>query len=102
MWFNFPVSVNKIYLLTRNSKTSITEVVKQHTSREDILKQNLRKLKRIKRICTIDLDQEVTRQLIERAVTKRPVKLRKKTKGTKKTVFTEDDFKKFEEEYFDE
>lgn len=89
-------------MLTRSNKISITELVKERKLKENILTENLKKLKKLQRICTIDLDKEVTRQLIERAVTKRPVKLRKKTKVSKKTAFTEEDFKKFEEEYFDE
>lgn len=41
-------------------------------------------------------------QIIKRAVTKRPVKKVKKHKKDNKTAFTEEDFKKFEDEYFDE
>lgn len=41
-------------------------------------------------------------QIIERAVTRKPIKkIKKKSKKDKKTAFTEEDFKKFEEEYFD-
>nr|CAI5840984.1 unnamed protein product [Callosobruchus analis] len=43
------------------------------------------------------------KQIVERAVTKRPIKKKtKKPKKNQKTVFTEEDFRKFEEEYFDE
>lgn len=43
-------------------------------------------------------------QIIERAVTRKPVKKikKKKSKKDKKTAFTEEDFKKFEQEYFDD
>lgn len=95
------ISANKVYLLSKNSKPNITEV-KQYKSKQNILKDNLKKLKKIKRLCAIDLDKDVTKQLIERAVTRRPVRSIHKKKGVKKTAFTEEDFQKFEEEYFDE
>lgn len=42
-------------------------------------------------------------QIIERAVTGRPSKkIENKRKKDKKTAFTEEDFEKFEKEFFDE
>lgn len=72
-------------------------------SKEDRLKENLKKLQIIKEHSAVKLDKLVARQLIERAVTKRPVNIQQRgKKKQKKTVFTEEDFKKFEEEYIDE
>lgn len=41
-------------------------------------------------------------QIIERAVTKKPIEYPQQEKEEQQTVFTEDDFQKFEAEYLDE
>lgn len=87
---------------TRPHKLNIVEIRKKRKSQSEILNANLEKLKLIKEICTIEIEKEAVHKLIERAVTRRPIKSKPKSKKSQKTAFTEEDFKKFEEEYFDE
>ncbi|KAI4472199.1 active regulator of sirt1 [Holotrichia oblita] len=90
-------------LPSKTKKLTVKDL--QHTlkSKNEILQRNLKKLELIKKICTIDLSTEVTSQLFERAVTRRPVNLKSKKpqKKEEKTVFTEEDFKRFESEYLE-
>jgi len=92
----------KVEVLQTEAKITVAEARKTSKSKEQILKANLKKLKLIQEACSIDLDKEVTSQLIRRAVTKRPVEFKNKSKKNQKTAFSEEDFAKFEEEYFDE
>lgn len=96
------VFTEKVGILQTSKKFTVQEAKKTHKNEEDILKTNLKKLKKIREVCTIELDKETTERIIERAVTGRPVKAKKKKKKEQKTAFTEDDFKKFEEEYLAE
>ncbi|XP_975978.3 active regulator of SIRT1 [Tribolium castaneum] len=89
----------KTGVLSTSKKLTVLEAKKTFKSKDEILKENLKKLKEIKNVCTIELDKETTEKIIQRAVTRRPVKEKKKRKKTQTTVFTEEDFKKFEEEY---
>ncbi|KAJ3664404.1 hypothetical protein Zmor_008579 [Zophobas morio] len=91
----------KVGVLSISKKLTVTEARKLIKSKDEILKENLKKLKQIQGACTIELDKETTEKILERAVTKRPVKAKKKTKKAQKTAFTEEDFKNFEEEYLD-
>ncbi|KAF2904910.1 hypothetical protein ILUMI_01266 [Ignelater luminosus] len=90
-----------VEVLKTEAKLTVAEARKHCKSKDEILKENLRKLKLIQEHSKVDLEEEVTHQLIERAITKRPVKTKVK-KGVQKTAFTEEDFAKFEAEYFDE
>ncbi|VEN56600.1 unnamed protein product [Callosobruchus maculatus] len=93
----------KIGLLSTNRKLTVAELRKQLKPKEEILRQNLRKLELIKEASKVNLDKETVQKIVERAVTKRPIKKKsKKSKKNQKTAFTEEDFKKFEEEYFDD
>ncbi|EFA00824.1 hypothetical protein TcasGA2_TC003712 [Tribolium castaneum] len=89
----------KTGVLSTSKKLTVLEAKKTFKSKDEILKENLKKLKEIKNVCTIELDKETTEKIIQRAVTRRPVKEKKKRKKAQTTVFTEEDFKKFEEEY---
>ncbi|CAH0546417.1 unnamed protein product [Brassicogethes aeneus] len=89
----------KVNLLSTSTKYTVVEAKKLHKSKEQRIKENLKKLKLIRKACTIELDRITTKQIIDRGITKRPVKARPKSKPVKKTAFTEEDFKKFEEEY---
>ncbi|KAJ8978134.1 hypothetical protein NQ317_014189 [Molorchus minor] len=84
-------SASKVNLLSTSTKLTITEARKKIKSKEDILKRKLTKIRTYKKI-------------IERGVTKRPVHIvgKSKKKKDKKTAFTEEDFRKFEEEYLNE
>ncbi|RZB40501.1 hypothetical protein BDFB_005743 [Asbolus verrucosus] len=89
----------KISLVATSKKLTVTEAKKNLKSEKTILKNNLKKLREIRKASTIELDKKITEQIIERAVTKRPVKAKPKSKKIQKTAFTDEDFKKFEEEY---
>ncbi|XP_018577519.1 active regulator of SIRT1-like, partial [Anoplophora glabripennis] len=96
-------SVEKVNILSHKNKINIVEAKRNFKTRDQILKENLEKLKLIKEASKVTLDKETINQIIERAVTKRPVKkVKKQKKDNSKTAFTEEDFKKFEEEYFDD
>ncbi|XP_056632498.1 active regulator of SIRT1-like [Diorhabda sublineata] len=88
----------KINLLSTEKKLTVTEARKNNKSKEQLLEENLRKLKRIKKASRVQLDKNLVKQIIDRAVNKRPIR-KIKPKTEKKTAFTEEDFKKFEEEY---
>ncbi|KAK9883802.1 hypothetical protein WA026_001996 [Henosepilachna vigintioctopunctata] len=85
--------------LQGTKKISLSETRKTLLSKEEIYKKNLKKLELLKQVTTLKLDEEIKNRIIQRNVTKRPVKGKSKKKKDKKTVFTEEDFKKFEEEY---
>ncbi|KAK4877293.1 hypothetical protein RN001_009799 [Aquatica leii] len=89
-------------ILPSQRKVTVTEIRKKSKTKDQRLRENLAKLKLIKKICTIDLDKNVTRKIIKRGVTKKPVHIKEKSKKPKKTAFTEEDFAKFEQEYFNE
>ncbi|CAH1968265.1 unnamed protein product [Acanthoscelides obtectus] len=92
----------KIGLLSSEKKLTVAELRKQLKPKQEILKENLKKLQLIKEASKVELDRETVAKIVERAVTKRPIKKRSKKTKNQKTVFTEEDFKTFEEEYFDE
>jgi hypothetical protein len=89
----------KVGVLATSKKLTVLEAKKNFKSKDEILRENLKKVKEIRKACRIELDKETTEKIIERAVTRKPVKAKKKTKKAQKTAFTEEDFKKFEEEY---
>ncbi|XP_019867984.1 active regulator of SIRT1 isoform X2 [Aethina tumida] len=91
----------KINLLSAQTKYTVVDAKKEHKSKKQLLKENLAKLKQIQQATKINLDKSLTKQIIERGVLKRPVKAKPKRKPQKKTAFTEEDFKRFEEEYFE-
>ncbi|XP_018336096.1 active regulator of SIRT1 [Agrilus planipennis] len=92
--------VSQVNVLQQNRKLTVAEAKKSKRSEDQILKENLRKLKAIRESCKLNLNKNIVEKIIERAVTKRPVKIKKKSKE-KKTAFTEEDFAKFEEEFID-
>lgn len=94
--------VNKVNLLVATKKLTVSELRKKQKNKKNSTGEALKKLHKLRKVCKIQLDKETTRQLFERAVTGRPVKQRNKSQKSKKTAFTEEDFKRFEEEYFDE
>lgn len=94
---NFGLAVDTINLLHSTKKLNINDLRKKQKSTD---KSNLRKLELLREVCKIQLDKETTRQLFERAATRRPVRSKQKKKKSVKTAFTEEDFEKFEKEYF--
>lgn len=93
---------NKQSLLQSNRKLTILEARKTLKTKEQIIKKNKEKLAKIKKICKLNLDKKLTKQIIARAVTRKPLKNLETKKKSQKTVFTDEDFKKFEEEYMDD
>ncbi|XP_030754791.1 active regulator of SIRT1-like [Sitophilus oryzae] len=81
-------------------KLSVQEAKKQFKTKEQILKENLKKLEVIRENSKITLNKEQTKNIIERARTRRPIESRGKKSKQPKSAFTDEDFKKFEEEYF--
>ncbi|XP_023012379.1 uncharacterized protein [Leptinotarsa decemlineata] len=93
---------SKVNLLSKEKKLTVSEAKKTYKSKEQILKENLRKLELIKTASKVEIDEKTVKQIIERAVTRRPLTNTPAKEKDQGTVFTEEDFKKFEEEYFDE
>lgn len=82
-----------------HKKFSVNEARRQLESQKEILKHNLQMLKNAKKNLKVTLNKETADQIVERA-TSRKFKSFKSVEEEKGTVFTEEDFKKFEEEYF--
>lgn len=100
--------VGKTYTKTGKAQKVGVSVEKKYTvqdakrkikSKKQILEENLKKLELIRKNSQIVLDENSTTNIIERAVTRRPIKTKEKKYRKPETAFTEDDFKKFEEEY---
>ncbi|KAF5276513.1 hypothetical protein FQA39_LY06582 [Lamprigera yunnana] len=89
-------------ILTSEKKITVTELRRKNKSKDQIQKENLEKLKLIQEICTVELPENITKKIIERGVTKKPIHIKEKPKKVVKTAFTEEDFEKFEREYFNE
>lgn len=104
LWHNNLTSfaVGKVNLLNTTKKLTVTELRKSQDKKAKTLKAQLKKAHLLREICKVELDKETTRTIIERAVTRRPVRPKRNSKKSQKTVFTEEDFKRFEEDYFGE
>ncbi|KAG7205427.1 hypothetical protein KM043_007420 [Ampulex compressa] len=83
-------------ILGRSGKTTVYETRKRITARKDPTEENVR---RLLTLSSSRIDPETADKLLNRAVKKRYIPKEEKPKETEKTVFTEEDFKKFEEEY---
>nr|XP_022909280.1 active regulator of SIRT1-like [Onthophagus taurus] len=92
----------KVDVLQSTKKLTIVEARKKIKSKGEILKSNLEKIAKIRNISTVNLDKEIIENIFTRGRTRRPVPPQSKPKKDEKTAFTEEDFKKFEEEYFGE
>ncbi|KAB0797611.1 hypothetical protein PPYR_08604 [Photinus pyralis] len=89
-------------LFPTSKKISVSELRKNKRTKEQNLQENLEKLRLIREVCAIDLEENITNKIIERAVSRRPIKAKKVSKKAEKTAFTEEDFAKFEQEYLNE
>lgn len=93
-------NIDKKRDITSTRKLSVIEVKQQLKSKETILKHNLQMLKEAKKACKVKLNKDITDQIVKRATSRKdrspqkPVETRRE-----ETLFTEEDFKKFEEEY---
>ncbi|XP_066262017.1 active regulator of SIRT1-like [Euwallacea similis] len=93
---------NSFNLHPHNSKKYTIQEAKRelvYKSRSEILKRNLKKLEKIHRHSKVVLDETTTKNIVERAVTRRPITTKPKKSNQVNSTFTEKDFKQFEEEY---
>lgn len=93
---------NKSELITalgRPGKASVYEAQKRRATQRDPTTENVEKLLLLS---TKRGDSGTVDQLLDRAVQKRCVPKKEQPKEPESTVFTEEDFEKFEEEYMNE
>ncbi|XP_043486140.1 active regulator of SIRT1-like [Polistes fuscatus] len=90
-------NINNIFGWSK--KVNIEEAKKRLESKKDLTEENVQNLLLLS---SNHLDQHMVDKVLKRAVEKRYTKKLKKKKKQESTVFTEEDFKKFEEEYIDE
>lgn len=92
--------VNKQHQIISNKKLSVEEARKSLKKREEILKNNLQVLKSAKEACKVKINKDTTEQILERARRRSQRYPKEVEVAREETAFTEEDFKKFEEEYF--
>jgi len=80
-------------------KYTVQDAKKNLKTKQQRIAENLRKLELIQKHSRVVLDDHSTSNIIERAVTRRPIKSQSKKSKDSKTAFTEEDFRRFEEEY---
>lgn len=90
-------NINNIFGWSK--KVNIYEAKKKLESKKDLTEENVQNLLLLS---SNHLDQHTVDKVLKRAVEKRYTKKLKKKKKQESTAFTEEDFKKFEEEYIDE
>ncbi|CAL1676506.1 unnamed protein product [Lasius platythorax] len=83
-------------VLTRSSKTTVYETQKRIAAQQDPTDENVQ---RLLLLSSNRINPETTNKLLHRAVRKRYIQQKKKPKEPEETAFTEEDFKKFEQEY---
>lgn len=86
-------------VLGRSSKVTVYETQKRLAVREDSVDKNVQ---RLLKLSTNRIDPNIANKLLTRATRKRYVPKIEKPKERETTAFTEEDFKKFEEEYVDQ
>ncbi|XP_020278745.1 uncharacterized protein LOC109852211 [Pseudomyrmex gracilis] len=82
--------------LGRSSKITVYETQKHLASQEDPTEKNVQLLLSL---CNNRLDPKTTSTLLHRAVGRRYARQQEKPKESEATAFTEEDFRKFEQEY---
>lgn len=93
--------LDKKQVITSNRKVSVIEAREKLKAKEKILQDNLARIKLLKKKCAVKLDKDIADKVIERALTRKPITPKIEEKPEESTAFTEEDFKKFEEEYVD-
>ncbi|KAK2587691.1 hypothetical protein KPH14_003808 [Odynerus spinipes] len=86
-------------VLGRVSKTTVYEVKKQIESKQDNTEENV---KNLLLLSSNRIDRKTVNKVLKRAAKKRHVAKEKKKVKQETTAFTEEDFKKFEQEYVDQ
>lgn len=93
--------LDKKQVITSDKKVSVIEAREKLKAKEKILQDNLARIKLLKKKCAVKLDKDIADKVIERALTRKPIIPKIEEKPEESTAFTEEDFKKFEEEYVD-
>lgn len=93
--------LNKNEIIKSDRKISVQEARQKLQQKKQILEHNLKLIKLSKKARKVNLNQEITEKIIERAVTRKPISNKPPEKKEEQTAFTEEDFKKFEAEYLD-
>ncbi|XP_011499012.1 PREDICTED: active regulator of SIRT1-like [Ceratosolen solmsi marchali] len=88
---------NKKVILKRSSTLTVADAKKKLETKSNRMEENIRKLLRLS---NCKYDEEVMKKVIDRGVKKRYLTEEDKPVEEEKTVFTEEDFQKFEAEYF--
>lgn len=91
--------INKNTTLKSAKKVTVQEAIKLQKVREETFRENLERLREAKKANVVRLDEEITSTIIERAVPRWYMKQETVDTTKEGTLFTEEDFKKFEEEY---
>lgn len=85
--------------LKSDRKLSVIEARQQLKSQEETLKSNIQMLKKAKKACKVKLSKEITDQFLERATSRKYTTPKEIEINKEETVFTEEDFNKFQEDY---
>ncbi|XP_012229412.1 active regulator of SIRT1-like [Linepithema humile] len=85
-------------ILGRSSKTTVYETQKRIATQQDPTDENVQ---RLLLLSNNRINPETASKLLHRAVKKKYSPQEEKPKEPEKTVFTEEDFKKFEQEYLE-
>lgn len=86
-------------ILGRSSKVTVYETKKKLATAKDPTDENVQ---RLLMLSTNRIDSKLADKLLDRAVKKRYIPKKEKPKEPEATAFTEEDFKKFEQEYVDQ
>ncbi|KAL6440744.1 hypothetical protein ACFW04_003296 [Cataglyphis niger] len=83
-------------VLVRSSKTTVYEAQKRIATQQDPTDKNVQQLLLFS---SNRINPETASKLLHRAIKKRYIQQQEKPKEPEETAFTEEDFKKFEQEY---
>ncbi|XP_029162146.1 uncharacterized protein LOC114933731 [Nylanderia fulva] len=83
-------------VLARSNKTTLYETQKCIAAQQDPTEKNVQRLLSLSKN---HLNSETANKLLHRAIKKRYSQQQEKPKESEQTAFTEEDFKKFEQEY---
>lgn len=86
-------------ILKRSSKTTVYETQKRIATQQDPTDENVQ---RLLLLSSNRIKPKTVNNLLRRAVKKKYIPQQQKPKEPEETAFTEEDFKKFEQEYVDE
>ncbi|XP_044736183.1 uncharacterized protein LOC123298288 [Chrysoperla carnea] len=91
----------KVNLLQVQKKLTVEDIKRELRNKQNKLQENVEKLKKLHK--SVELDPETTQLILERAIQKRPVSIQSTQKEKpEESIFTEQDLKDIEEEYYKE